>query len=86
MIAEIIYAVCALTSSACAWLLLRAYARSRVRLLFWSGLAFVGLALNNILLYVDILILPATDLSAWRLIPAAVGLALLCYGLVWEAV
>lgn len=85
MIAEIIYAICALTSTACAWLLLRAYARSRVRLLFWSGLAFVGLALNNILLYVDILLLPQADLSVWRLIPAVMGLSLLCYGLIWES-
>jgi hypothetical protein len=83
--AEFVYTVAALTSAACAWLLLRAYARTRVRLLLWSGLAFVGLALNNVLLYVDLLLLPATDLSAWRLIPSVAGLGLLCYGLIWEA-
>lgn len=86
MIAEIIYAICALTSTACAWLLLRAYARSRVRLLFWSGLAFAGLAINNILVYLDIVVLPTQiDLSVWRLIPVVVGLSLLCYALVWES-
>jgi hypothetical protein len=83
--AEFVYTVASLTSAACAWLLLRAYARTRVRLLLWSGLAFVGLALNNVLLYVDLLLLPATDLSAWRLIPSVAGLGLLCYGLIWEA-
>ena len=48
--ASVVYALCALTSLACAVLLLRAYRRSWARLLFWSGLCFVGLALNNVLL------------------------------------
>jgi hypothetical protein len=82
--AEAVYIISTLTSAACAWLLFRAYGRSRVRLLFWSGWAFVGLALNNVFLFVDLLVLPATNLSAWRLIPGFVGLALLCYGLIWE--
>ena len=84
MIAETVYLVGILTSAACAFFLLRSHARSRSRLLLWSGLAFVGLALNNVLLYIDILVLPETDLSPWRLIPAVVGLSLLCYGLIWE--
>ena len=83
--AEFVYTLSALTSAACAFLLLRAYARTHVRLLFWSGLAFVGLALNNILLYVDLLMLPQTDLSVWRLLPTVVGVSLLCYGLIWES-
>jgi len=83
--AEIVYILSTLTSAACAWLLLRAYARTGVRLLFWSGIAFIGFALNNALLYVDILLLPATDLSVWRLLPTVAGLALLCYGLIWES-
>jgi len=81
---EVIYLLGIVTSAACAWLLLRTYARLRIRLLLWSGLAFLGLALNSVLLYVDLLLLPETDLSPWRLIPAIVGLALLCYGLIWE--
>ena len=80
----IVYALCALTSLACAWLLLRGYARSRVRLLLWSGLCFAGLAINNILLFIDLRVLPETDLSAIRTVPAVIGVALLLYGLVWE--
>ena len=80
----VVYALCALTSVACAWLLLRGYARSRVRLLLWSGLCFAGLAVNNILLFVDLRVLPATDLSVVRTIPAVIGVALLLYGLIWE--
>ena len=47
---QLVYLLCALTSLACAVLLLRGYFRTRVRLLLWSGLCFVGLALNNALL------------------------------------
>ena len=83
--AAIVYVLCTLTSLACAVLLLRAYKSSRARLLFWSGLCFVGLALNNALLFVDRHILPDTDLSVLRSLPALAGLLLLLYGLVWEA-
>jgi hypothetical protein len=79
-----VYALCAVTSIACAWLLLRGYARSRVRLLLWSGLCFVGLAINNVLLFVDIRLLPQVDLSMVRSLPALAGVVILIYGLVWE--
>lgn len=82
--ATLVYALCALTSLACAVLLLRGYAASRVRLLLWSGLCFTGLALNNILLLVDKQLVPTVDLSLWRTLPAVAGVALLLYGLVWE--
>lgn len=85
MIAEAVYIVATLTSLVCAWLLLRAHRRSGLRVLLWSGLAFVGLSLNNVLYYADVFVFPTTDLSAWRLLPAIVGLSLLCYGLIWEA-
>ena len=83
--AEAVYIIGILTSTACTLLLLRAYLRSHVRLLLWSCLAFAGLTLNNILLYVDILLLPQTDLSSWRLVPVVISLGMLCYGLIWEA-
>jgi hypothetical protein len=82
--ATLVYALCALTSLACAVLLLRGYASTRARLLLWSGLCFAGLALNNILLLVDKRLVPTIDLSLWRTLPALAGIALLLYGLVWE--
>ena len=82
--ATLVYALCALTSLACAVLLLRGYAASRARLLLWSGLCFAGLALNNILLLIDKQVVPTMDLSLWRSFPAVAGIALLLYGLVWE--
>jgi hypothetical protein len=83
--AEAVYLLCAVTSVACAVLLLRAYLRTRTRLLLWSGLCFAGLGLNNVVLVVDLILVPDTDLSTWRLVPAAVGIVLLVYGLVWDA-
>ena len=83
--ATAVYVLCAVAAFACAWLLGRSYARSRVRLLLWSAICFAGLALNNVILFVDKVIAPDVDLSAWRLVPAAAGLAALVYGLIWEA-
>lgn len=80
-----IYALCALTSLACAVLLLRAWARARVPLLLWSGLCFAGLALNNIILFVDVRVVPGVDLSVWRSLPALAGIGFLIYGLVWKS-
>jgi hypothetical protein len=80
----LIYLACALTSLACAWLVLRSYAQSRHRLLLWAGLCFSGLLINNVLLVVDQLLLPETDLSTWRLVAALVALLPLLYGLIWE--
>ncbi len=83
-VGSIVYALCALTSIACAVLLLRGYRRSGVRLLLWSGLCFAGLALNNVLLFIDVRIVPDVDLSLWRTIPAVIGIAILLFGLIWE--
>ena len=82
--AAVVYILCALTSAACSALLLRGYFQKGVRLLLWSGLCFAGLALNNIVIIFDALILPDVDLSLYRNIPALIGLLLLIYGLIWE--
>jgi hypothetical protein len=82
--ATIIYTLCALTSFACAWLLLRGYLRNRYRLLFWSGLCFVGLSVNNVLLVLDKVVFPTVDLSIWRLAAALAALLLLLHGLISE--
>lgn len=83
--ATLIYALCALTSLLCALLLARGYRRSRVRLLLWSSLCFTGLAINNVLLFIDLRVVPGVDLSVWRSLPALAGLMVLIYGLVWDA-
>ncbi len=83
--AGLIFGLCAAASILCAWLLLRGYFQTRLHLLLWSGLCFVGLSLNNLLLVVDTLIFPFIDLSTARLIPALIGMILLIYGLIFES-
>ncbi len=82
--AEIIYVLCALTSLVAAGMLLRDYVRRRTPLLFWSFVGFLGLAANNVLVYVDLVVYPAMDLSVPRALAAAVGMLALVYGLIWE--
>ena len=82
--AKVIYALCTLTSLACAWLLLRGFMYKRYRLLLWSGLCFVGLSVNNILVVLDKVVLPSVDLLTWRLMSGLVAVLLLLYGLIWE--
>lgn len=89
--AEAVFMLCAVTSVACAVMLFRGYARSRARLLMWSGVCFVGLAINNGLLFIDKVIFPEATLELaglgyglWRSIAAIIGLAALVYGLVWD--
>jgi hypothetical protein len=80
----LIYALCALTSLTCAALLLRAYRRSRGRLLLWSSVSFVGLCLNNVLLFVDLVVVPSIDLSIPRAAVALAAVMVLLFGLTWE--
>jgi hypothetical protein len=83
-VAHTIYALCILTSLACAWLLFASYRRTGHRLLFWSGACFAGLTLNNLLLLVDNVVLPTADLLPYRLVTALVSVSLLLYGLIYE--
>ena len=86
MMAEIVYVLCAATSILCALLLLRGSLRTRTRLLMWSTWCFVGLAINNILLFLDLAIFPDTiDLRLIRAASALAGMLLLAVGLIWEA-
>lgn len=81
----IIYFLCAVTATLCASMLLRAYVTSRYRLLLWSGLCFAGLAVNNMLLVVDKLVLPDSDLSMLRNVVAMASMLVLLYGLIMES-
>jgi hypothetical protein len=89
--AEAVYILCAATSLACAVMLIRGYGRSRARFLLWCSLCFVGLAINNALLFMDKVVLPelsgfaGLDFAVWRSIAALAGLSLLLYGLIWDA-
>lgn len=83
--ASLAYALCAVTSTACAVLLVRSYLAGRVRLLLWSALCFVGLALNNVILVIDRNILPDVDLSVLRGATGLAAVSVLLFGLIWES-
>jgi len=80
----IIYSLCAATALVCAYLLLQAFGRNRYRLLLWSGLCFGGLALNNLLLVIDKLVLRESDLSTVRAAVSLLAMLVLLYGLIWD--
>jgi hypothetical protein len=83
--AEMVYLLCALTSILCAALLLRGYREKGIRLLFWSALCFVALAGNNILLFVDLVLIPDLDLQILRSLVGVAGMMVLLFGLIWES-
>ncbi|HWM90119.1 MAG TPA: DUF5985 family protein [Thermoanaerobaculia bacterium] len=83
--ASVVYALCTLTSGLCAALLLRAYLSSRARLLLWSTLAFLGLACNNLLLFVDLIVFPTLGLALYRSLTAAFAVMILMLGLIWDS-
>jgi hypothetical protein len=79
-----VYLLCFLTSSACAILLGRAYRRTAARVLLWSALCFALLAGNNLVVILDILILPGVDLRLTRHLFSLGGLGILIFGFVWD--
>ena len=81
-----VFILSGLISMACAALLLRSFARTRSGLLLWAGLCFVGLTLNNLILFVDVVVAEDVDLSTWRTVPALAGMLTLVFGLVWEEI
>ena len=84
MTPALVYTLCAITSFTVAVLLFINYRRTRVRFLLWSTLCFVGLALNNLVLFIDMVIYPSGDLSVVRTIPAFMGVCALLYGFIWD--
>jgi hypothetical protein len=82
--AELIYVLCALASVSCAILLISSYRRTRHRLSLWAALSFSGLALNNIVTFVDLVVAPHVDLSLIRSGVALLAMLLLVFGLVTE--
>lgn len=81
----VVYVLCFLTSVACAWMLGRSYRRNGTRLLLWSSICFVFLALNNLALVLDLVIWPTNvDLRLPRLLLALAAVISLVWGFVWE--
>lgn len=83
--AGLVYLLGAATCLLCTVLLFRGYTKQRVRLLLWSSLCFVGLMVENVMLYVDVVVIPDVDLSLWRKLPGLVALVVLLFGLIWDS-
>lgn len=79
-----VYILCFLTSGACAWLLARNYRRTGARLLMWSALCFLLLALNNGVVFIDALVLPDVDLAIPRLALSLAAVSVLMFGFIWD--
>lgn len=79
-----IYLLCFLTSVICLALLARGYRRSGVKLLLWTSIAFVAIAINNFFLFLDVVLFPNIDLMPYRVTSSFIGTAIMFYGLVWE--
>lgn len=84
LLKELAYILCALVSLLCAALLLRAYFHGRHRLLLWSGICFAGLTIANVLVFLDLDMLPTVDLYPLRLVVTAASVLTLLFGLLWE--
>jgi hypothetical protein len=83
---SLVSTVGAIVAALCAGLLLRAYVDVRKRLLLWSSLCFAGLALSNVLVFIDLEVVPQqVDLYLYRLVIAAVAMLTLIGALVWDS-
>jgi hypothetical protein len=86
LLKPLICLLCFATSFACMVLLLRGWLRTRTTLLFWSGLCFVALTVNNLLLFIDLVVLPTEiSLVPLRQLSALIAVSVLVYGFVWES-
>jgi len=82
--AELVYILCGMTSIGCAILLLRQYRATKGRLLFWSAGCFLCFAVTNVLLFVDLVLLPNVDLSLIRSLVTLGGIMMLLAALICE--
>jgi hypothetical protein len=84
MLASFAYILGFIVTLACCILLLRGYKRVHNRLLLWSGFCFFGLALSNLLVFLDMRVFLRINLYPLRLIVAALSMIVLLFGLIWE--
>jgi hypothetical protein len=80
----VLFGAAVLTSFACTVLLFRGYRRRHIRLLMWSGLCFGGLTINNVVLFLDLVVFPDIDLRLIRLVSALIGMLFLLYAFIGD--
>lgn len=72
-----VYALCAITSFVCFFLLLRHYRHARSTLALRSSIAFLCFAVANTLLFIDLIVLPDINLTVLRNLVNLAGAAVL---------
>ena len=80
----LVYTLCFATSALCACLLGRSFNRTRSRLLFWSALCFVLLAVVNFIVVLDMLVYPEISFRLVRLWLSLAAVAVLLFGFIWD--
>lgn len=80
----LVYGLCLVTSAICAALLIRSWRRTRQPLLMWSAGCFSLLALNNLFVVLDMVLLTEADFSMWRAVTGFAAVCVLIYGFIWE--
>lgn len=80
-----VFFLCLVTSVTCMALLIRGWRRTGTRLLLWSALCFVGLAANNLFVFLDLVLLPQWNLLPLRHLSSFAAVAVLLWGFIWEA-
>jgi hypothetical protein len=82
--APAVYLLCFLAATLCAIMLGRSFHRTRHALLFWSTLCFSMLALNNLVLVLDLVVFPQLDLAILRGLIAVAAISTLLFGFLWN--
>lgn len=81
----LVYLLCFLTATLCAVLLVRRHIAAPSPILLWSAACFVFLALSNLLVVIDRMVLLDVSLRTPRLVLTLTAVSLLLYGFIWEA-
>lgn len=81
----LVYLLCFVASALCALLLVRQYRLASSPVLLWSAGCFVLLAVSNLLVVVDVLMLPEFNLRPARLMLTLLAVSVLLFGFIWEA-
>ncbi len=85
MLQTVIYLLCLAASVGCALLLVRSYLRNRTSLLLWTAICFFFIAMNNLFVVIDLVVLPtAIDLLPLRRLASLLAVSVLLFGFIWE--
>jgi hypothetical protein len=83
--AALVYLLCLATCLVCTVLLAQAYRRTRASLLLWSAVCFGFLALNNLLVVLDMVVTgDSMNLSFPRALAGLAAVGVLLYGFIWK--